>query len=179
MSIVINNLLRQKANRIREAKANGTYVEQPEPFKLTAETTMGRFLQAAQDAAFLTVIATATVAVAVGTAVAAAGMGSYIQGAVHPTDYHSQPLSKLGAQHVKQVGGFVDGLRVAVETNLQTLSTKVFVDDVAANAPGQEQVGAMKTSMDAQLQQLHRKASDMKKAQEPTLELISSRERYL
>ncbi len=179
MSIVINNLLRQKDNRIREAKANGTYVAQPEPFKLTAETTMGRFLQAAQDAAFLTVIATAAVVVAVGSVVGAVGMGSYINGALYPTDYHSAPLGKLGAQHAKEVGGFVTGLRVAVETNLETMAAKVFVNDVAAKAPGQEQIGAMKTSMDAELQQLHQKAAEMKKAQEPTLELIKSQEMHL
>lgn len=179
MSIVINNLLRQKANRIREAKANGTYVAPPDPFKLTAETTMGRFLQGANNVAFVTVAATAAVATAAGAAVAAVGMGAYIHGAFNPSDYHYQPLSQLGAQHVQQVGGFVDGLRVAVETNLETMAAKVFVNDVAANAPGQEQVGTMKTSMDAQLQQLHQKATEMKNAQEPVLELIKSQEMYL
>lgn len=182
MGVVMNNLHRQTRERVAEARANGTYKE-PSPW-LTAETTMGRFFQGLGHGAImlgLCAVGTATVVgIVAGSFVGGMHGIEYVKGMVHPNDYHGYSImAPIGAKHAKEIGSFVDGLRVTVESNIENFSAKVFVNDVAAKVPGQEQVGAMKTSVDAQLQQLHQKAAEMKKAQEPSLELIRSQESYL
>jgi hypothetical protein len=156
------------------AMAAGTYRAPPEIIASNRETALGRFLEKTGKTlimgAGLTLVTTAALATYVGVMGGAwAGM-LYADGMLHPKAYHSTYAGQYGAQHAKAISKAIEGLKVTVETSLETMTAKVFVQDVAQKAPSLEEIGSAKSAVNDRLAELQQKAAGMKKTQELELQ---------